>query len=112
MLAKIGPGKNVNLPAGFGIVLKNVGAGDVGRHQVGRELHALKREMQYLRYGADEQRLGQAGDADKETMAAAEHGHKKLFDDVGLADDDLADLLGHTLVGVAEFTGYISVCGG
>ena len=35
-------------PAGLGVVLEDVGAGDVGRHQVGRELDALERQVQDL----------------------------------------------------------------
>ena len=35
-------------PAGLGVVLQDVGAGDVGGHQVGRELDALERQVQDL----------------------------------------------------------------
>ncbi len=58
-------------PARLGVVLQDVGAGDVGRHQVGRELDALEREVQDLRDGADEQRLGQARHADEQAVPAA-----------------------------------------
>ncbi len=91
-------------PARLGIVLKDVGAGDVGRHQVGRELNALERQVQDLRDGADQQRLGQARHADEQAMAAAEEGHEQFLDHFLLADDDAADLLGHLLIGGGKIT--------
>ena len=42
--------------------------------------------------------LARPGHADEQAMAAAEQGHEQLLDDLVLADDDLADLLGHALV--------------
>ena len=50
MLAKSGPVQEHELaPAGLRVVLEDVGAGDVGGHQVGRELDALERQVQDLR---------------------------------------------------------------
>ena len=62
----------------------------------------LNDRCRILRDGADQQRLGQAGHADQQAVAAAEQGHQQLLDDLVLADDDLADLLGHLLVGGGE----------
>ena len=59
--------------------------------------------------GADEQRLGQAGHADEQAVAAAEHGHEQLLDDLVLADDDLADLLGHLVADAYELPGDAGV---
>ena len=52
---------------------------------------------------ADQQRLGQPRHADEQAVAAAEDGHQELLDDLVLADDDLADLVGHPLVGGGDF---------
>ena len=57
--------------AGVAGLLEDLGAGDVGRHQVGRELDALEGQVQDLGHGADQQRLGQAGHADEQAVAAA-----------------------------------------
>jgi hypothetical protein len=42
MLAKIGPGRSGTRAAPSRILLEDLGAGDVGRHQVGRELDAVE----------------------------------------------------------------------
>ena len=41
------------------------------------------------------QRLGQAGHADEQAVAAGEDGRQDLLDDLALADDDAAQLLEH-----------------
>ena len=78
--------------AAAGCILQNVGAGDVHRHQVGRELDAA--EFQRHRFGqfADEQRFGQARHAHQQGMAAGKQADRKLFDDPVLADDDAGQL--------------------
>jgi hypothetical protein len=78
--------------AGGGIFLDDVGAGDVGRHQVRRELDALEQQAQGLRHGADEQRLGGAGQAGDETMAAHKQGDHHLLQHLFLSDDHAPDL--------------------
>jgi hypothetical protein len=78
--------------AGGGIFLDDVGAGDVGGHQVRRELDALEFEAQRLRDGADHQRLRGAGQAGDQAVAADEERGEDLVDDLLLADDDLANL--------------------
>ena len=72
-----------------GRFLEDFRAGDVGRHQVGRELDALELEMEDLGNGFDEQRLGQARRAGDQTMAAGEERDQDLLDDLLLPDDDL-----------------------
>ena len=93
MLAKIGPRQELErtLP-GHRIVLDDFGAGDVGRHQVGRELDALEGQVERLGERAHHERLGQAGHADQQAVAAAEDRHQQLVEDLILADDDLAYL--------------------
>ena len=71
MLPKIGPGhEGPAAVAGGGILFDDVRAGDVRGHQVGRELDALEDQAQRLRDGADHQRLGRAGQAGDQAVAA------------------------------------------
>ena len=78
--------------AGRLVFLDHFRAGDVGRHQVGRELDAAELQRQGIGQRADHQRLGQARHADQQAMAAGEHGDQQLFDHLLLADDHLAQL--------------------
>ena len=73
-----------------GVFLDDVGAGDVGRHQVGRELDAVELQLEHLRQRRDQQRLGQARDADDQAVAADEQRQQHQLDDVVLPDDPLA----------------------
>jgi len=52
----------------------------------------LNRSSSTLRERRDQQRLGQAGDADDEAVAADEEGLQNELDDIGLADDPLLQL--------------------
>ena len=72
------------------ILVENLGAGDVRRHQVGRELDALEAQVENLRDRLDQQRLGEAGHAGDQAVAAAKHRHQHFVDDLVLADDHLA----------------------
>jgi hypothetical protein len=92
MLAKIGTGANGHLPAAAGIFVDDVGAGDVRRHQVGRELDAVELEVEDLRQRPYQQRLGEAGHADDQAVAADEQRQQHLIDDVLLTDDQLGQL--------------------
>ena len=89
--AKIGPFTKRS-DAVAALLVEHFGAGDVGRHQVGRELDPLERQVEDLRDRLDQQRLGQAGHAGDQAVAAGEERHQHLVDDLVLADDDLADL--------------------
>jgi hypothetical protein len=75
------------------ILLDDVGAGHVARHQVGRELDALEGQAQRVGQRVDEQGLGQARHAFEQAVPAGEHGHQHLLDDIALADDYLGQLL-------------------
>ena len=72
-------------------VLENLRAGDVRGHEVGRELDALEFEVENLRDGFDEQRLGQAGRAGDQAMPAGKQRDEDLLDHFLLADDDLGE---------------------
>ncbi len=83
--------------AGDGIFLDDVGAGDIGRHQVGRELDALEDQAEDIGHGSHEQRFRRSGKAGDQAVAADEEADADLFDDFILADDhalDLSDDLG------------------
>ena len=58
----------------------------------------LEAQVEHPGEGADQQRLGEAGHADEQGMAAAEDRHQDLFDHRLLADDDPPDLLLHPAV--------------
>ena len=79
-----------------------VRAENVGGHEVGRELDAIERHVEYLAERADEERLAEAGHAFEQHMSAAEQSDEGVFDDGGVADDDFADLGLESGVGVAE----------
>ena len=74
------------------LFVEDLGAGDVGRHQVGRELDALEVEIEDVGERLDQQRLGQARHAGDQAVAAGEQRDQHLLDDLVLADDDLAEL--------------------
>ena len=100
--AKIGPfrKRSASVPA---LIVQNLGAGDVGRHQVGRELNALEAEIEDLGERLDEQRLRQPGHAGQQAVAAGEERDQHLLDDLVLTDDDLAELVKNPLAAFAHF---------
>src|SRR5262249_18484603 len=87
----------------FGIFLDDVGAGDVAGHQIGRELNAVELQRENFGERGDNQRLGQTGHADKQAVAAGEHGDHEIVDDVGLADDDFAHFVEERFASVFQF---------
>ena len=100
MLAKIGPGTKRKLPlAGGDVFLDDLGAGDVAGHEVGRELDAAELQVQRPGQRGDRQRLGQAGHADGQAVAAGEQADQHLLDHLLLADDHLVDLAPEVLAG-------------
>ena len=94
MFVKIGPRmkRYSFLPGGL-VGLQDVRAGDVRRHQVGRELHAPELQVQHLGHRADEHRFRQAGHPDHQDVAVGNDRRQQLADDFRLPDDRLADLL-------------------
>ena len=77
-------------------------ADDVGRHQVGRELHPLELEVERGGQRLHQQRLGHAGHALEQHVAADEQRGDEARQRALLADDDLADLVAHRQHGVAR----------
>ena len=89
--AKIGP-LHEPQPARALLLVEDLGAGDVRRHQVGRELDPLEIEIEDVGERLDQQRLGQARHAGDQAVAAGEQRDQDLLDDLVLPDDDLAQL--------------------
>ena len=90
--------------AGRAVFFDDLGAEDVGRHQIGRELNAVELEVHRVGELLDEQRLGQPGDAAQQAVPAGEERDEDLADHPLLADDGLGQLaleaagdLGHAL---------------
>ena len=77
-------------------------AGDVARHQVGRELDPLEGEVEGFGQARNEERLGQTRHAHQERMAPREDRNHDLVDHLILADDDLRDLAADPLDGLFE----------
>ena len=61
------------------------GAGDVGRHQVGRELDAAELEVERLGERAHQHGLAQAGHALEQGVAAGDEADQHVAHDLGLA---------------------------
>src|SRR6516165_11979841 len=77
-----------HLPS-FACVLQNLGPGDISRHEVGRELNALKLEVKNPGDGFYQERLGKARRAGNQAMASCEKSDQELLDYLFLPDDDL-----------------------
>src|SRR5260370_10147123 len=70
----------------------DVGADDVGRHQVGRELDSGKGQVEGMPERAQEHRLAKAGYALEQDMAARDQGYHGVAQEVFLADDQARQL--------------------
>ena len=93
MFAKIGPGMNRILRlAGRDVFLDHVGAEDVGRHQIRRELDAAELEIDRVGERLDQERLGQTRHAAKQAVAARHQADDHLAHDAVLADDHAGQL--------------------
>ncbi len=75
-----------------GFFFEDLGAGDVRRHQIRRELDALEVEIEDAGERLDQQRLREAGHAGDQAVSAREERDQYFFDDFVLTDDDLAQL--------------------
>jgi hypothetical protein len=84
------------------VVLQDVGAGDVHRHQVGRELDAAELQRHGFRELADQQRFREPRHAHQQAVPAGEETDRQPFDRVLLADDDPPQLLAEPGVNLAE----------
>ena len=94
-LVNTGPGRKRNPPPPVGAAVEDELAGHVGRHEVGRELHALEVEVEGGGERLDDQRLGHAGHALEQHVAAGQQRRDQAGQRAVLADDDLAHLVAH-----------------
>ena len=84
--------EKLELPFTGGLILVNhLRAGDVGGHQIGRELNALEPQMQRLRQAADHQCFSQSRHTHQQRMAFGEDRDQNLVDHFFLTDDDLGE---------------------
>ena len=95
------------MPLAFGRFADDVGADDVRRHQVRRELDAVEVQVEHLAQRAHQQRLAQSRHAFEQGVAADEQAGQDAVHDVGMADDDLADFLLNAAIGFAKFLGTL-----
>ena len=102
-----GPSEVWNSPR---LLVVDPGADEVGRHQVGRELDALELPADRLGQRLDGHRLGQAGHALDEDVAAREQGDDQPLQQCVLADDELLDLVDDVLH--RQRTGHAGVTNG
>ncbi len=73
------------------VLLHHLGAENVGRHQVRRELDAAGVEAEHDAERLDQLGLGEAGHADQQRVAAGEQRDQRALDHAFLAEDDAAD---------------------
>ncbi len=80
-------------------LLQHFRAENIGRQQVGRELHAAGLQPEHAAERLDELGLGETRHADEQAVAAGEQRDERLFDHLVLAEDHAAD----GLAGAADF---------
>ena len=97
-----GAALELKLPAAIRILDHQVGAQDVGRHQVGRELDAIEGEVEHFAQCAHEQGLAEAGHTFEQHVPAGKDGDEGALDNFVVADDDFADLRPQRGVGPAK----------
>jgi hypothetical protein len=71
---------------------EDVGARDIRRHQVGRELDPVERAIDDVGDRPHEHRLAEARHAFEEDVRVREEARQRLSDELTLADDDTTDL--------------------
>ena len=94
-VVKDGPGQEAHAPAdgtvGLFLLLEHVRPRDVGGEQVRGELHAAEAQVEGLREGCDEERLGEPRDTHEEGVPAGEQRHEHELDDRLLTHDTRPD---------------------
>jgi hypothetical protein len=86
--------------------VEDAGAGDVGRHQVGRELNPIELPAENPGQGADEKRLGHARHPLDECVMAGKYRDERFVYDIILTNDDLAHLRPRTVEGIVDLLGF------
>ena len=99
------------LPRGF-VFLEDLGAGDVGGHEIGGELDPVERHREELGEARDHERLRQPRHPLENAVPLAEQGGEEEIEDVLLADDHGAQGPGHPPVGIGDHLGLSGHDGG
>ena len=92
MFANTGPRMKRTCRLPSRVVLDHLGAEDVARHQVRRELDAVELQAHCVRERLDEQRLGEPRHAAQQAVSAGKQAGDDLAANLLLADDDAPDL--------------------
>ncbi len=71
---------------------KHVGAEDVGRHEIWRELDTTELDIHGLAERSEQQRLAQTRDTLEQDVALAQQSEHDRSHELDLTDDDVADL--------------------
>ncbi len=108
-VGKHGTVDEVKFAAPVGRILENVGAGDVHRHEVGRELDAAEMERHGFSHLANEQGFRQAGNAHEQGVTAGKKADAETFDDAVLANDDTGEFRTQAIVGEPELIDRLNV---
>ena len=104
-LREHGPGPELEARRAAGRGGVDLGAGDVGGHQVGRALDTRAAQAERGRECLGEVGLAQAGQSFDQHMALSEHGRDEMNDELVLTDDHLAEFgaqLVEAALGVGE----------
>jgi hypothetical protein len=91
------------------VFFEDLGAGDVARHEVRRELDAGEPEAQGLGHRGDDERLGQTGHAFQQRVASREDRGQDAVDDLLLTHDLMAHLLEQPLAGLRQVRELLDV---
>jgi len=89
-----------------GALVQHLGAENVGRHQVGRELDALVGKTEGSTHRFDEAGLGKTRRADQQGVAAGQHCRERQLDHLLLSEDRPADFGLHLGEGLGGRVGF------
>ncbi len=97
------PPEKFELPHTAGLVfLDDLGARDVRRHQVGRELDPVVAQVKRIGQRVNHQRLGQPGHANQQAMSTGKDGDQQLLEDRVLSNNNLGHLPLELVEGILE----------
>ena len=91
-MSENGPPLELEVPPPVRILDDDVGADDVGRHQIRRELDAREGKVEAARQGAHQEGLPQPRDSFEKDVPAREERDEDLVHDLVVPDDDLVHL--------------------
>ena len=95
----------------LGVLLDHIRAGDVRRHQVGRELHPAEREAHGLGKTFDGIGFRQAWHSFQQAMAAGEDGDEELLNHLVLTHNRLTHFRSHLAIDRRDFARELFVAG-